>query len=749
MIRLTSSFCAICWLVLALAAGSEAHAQTATLAASSTTFAPAGGTITFTFSATFSGTAVVVLNVVAPAGWAYQPGTGEPSVKPNSGDTLGHIGSFDWANINPVSSPVSFTFVLTYPPGTTSGLVTSSAFLRPTGDASSKLQLAEIYLGAGVGPRITAQPVGQSAVAGATVSLSAQATGTPPLSYQWIKGPAPIAGATTATLTLPNVQLADAGIYALSISNSFGSTTSNAVALTTRSVPTTKLPASVAVSLGEDASFEVVASGSPPLSYQWNKDGAVIVGATTSVLTLISVQSNQAGRYTVTVSDADGSVTSESATLTVRSVPRVPLLLLHHPPDSSEVIPGSTASFSASALGQGPVRYQWLKGTVPVAGATTGTLTLRDVQLADAGTYTLAVSDSLRTVTSNPFTLTVLVAPTITRHPAAVTTKAGSEANFEVVGSGTPPLSYQWKKDGALIPGATTAALKLTAVQISQGGSYAVNVSNRAGSINSDGVMLTVSYSRIANLSVRANLDNSQTLIVGLVTSGRHPILARAIGPGMVPFGITSGFVADPRMTLVSQVSGVTVNQNDDWSPGLAATFASLGAFALTPGSKDAGLLQPVEGPHTIQVSGGGLVLVEVYDAESAGPIRLTNVSARNQVGTGENVLIAGFVIEGNDKRLVLIRGIGPALRENFGVSGALIDPKLEIFRQGNTKFEENDDWSGTLRPIFDQVGAFALRAGSKDAAMIVLLEPGAYTAQLSGVGGATGDGLIEVYEVP
>ncbi len=98
----------------------------------------------------------------------------------------------------------------------------------------------------------------------------------------------------------------------------------------------------------------------------------------------------------------------------------------------------------------------------------------------------------------------------------------------------------------------------------------------------------------------------------------------------------------------------------------------------------------------------------------------------------------------------MLIRGIGPALFDAFGVSGVLADPKLEVFRQADgSKIGENDNWDQALAATFDQVGAFRFKAGSKDAALLLTLPPGAYTAQVSGVGSTTGDGLVEVYEVP
>lgn len=256
---------------------------------------------------------------------------------------------------------------------------------------------------------------------------------------------------------------------------------------------------------------------------------------------------------------------------------------------------------------------------------------------------------------------------------------------------------------------------------------------------------------RIANLAVRTALESGQVLTVGFVTTGSKRLLARAVGPSLRTVAGIADFLPDPRICLIRQSTGATVAENDDWDAGLAPLCSSLGAFPLNAGSKDGALVYPVNGGHTAQIQGGGsgIVLVEVYDAESSSATRLTNVSARNHVGTGDNILIAGFVLNGTGTKSLLLRGIGPALRDLFGVSGALANPRLEIFRADGTRVAENDNWSPELAADFDRVGAFRFRDGSLDAALRVGLPAGAYTAQLSGVNQGTGDGLIEIYELP
>jgi hypothetical protein len=132
----------------------------------------------------------------------------------------------------------------------------------------------------------------------------------------------------------------------------------------------------------------------------------------------------------------------------------------------------------------------------------------------------------------------------------------------------------------------------------------------------------------------------------------------------------------------------------------------------------------------------------------TATPGRLVNISTRSPVGAGSDVLIGGFFIAGSTPKQVLVRAAGPALTGL--IADPLADPMIEIFDQDTGAIvESNDDWDAALAPVFNNVGAFGWTTGSKDAALLVTLDPGAYTAIAKGAGGGTGNALIEVYEVP
>ncbi len=264
-------------------------------------------------------------------------------------------------------------------------------------------------------------------------------------------------------------------------------------------------------------------------------------------------------------------------------------------------------------------------------------------------------------------------------------------------------------------------------------------------------------FAYLTNISVRTLAGGgSQTLIAGFaVGGGDKALLMRGIGPTLGDFGVT-GALVDPRLGLFS--GDEEIQTNDNWNSSDAATFNAVGAFALPSASLDASLTATLApDAYTVQITGNngttGISLPEIYDtalpSSSTGP-RLTNVSARSEVGTGAEVLVAGFVIGGTGTKSLLIRGIGPALA-TFGVQGTLADPQLTLFQSVDdvsTQIATNDDWdAGPVAPVAAQVGAFAISAGSLDAALLVDLAPGTYTVQLSGVANGTGVGLIEVYD--
>ncbi len=259
-------------------------------------------------------------------------------------------------------------------------------------------------------PAITIQPADQTVAVAQTATFSVAATGTAPLSYQWQKGTTPISGASAASYTTPATTSADNGSqFKVVVSNSAGSITSSAATLTVSSPSApviTQQPSNQTVTVGQTATFSVAATGTAPLSYQWEKGTTPISGATAaSYTTPATTSSDNGSQFKVVVSNSAGSITSSAATLTVSS-PSAPVITQQ--PSNQTVTTGQTATFSVTATGTAPLSYQWQKGTTAISGATAASYTTPATTSSDNGSqFKVVVSNSAGSKTSNSATLTV------------------------------------------------------------------------------------------------------------------------------------------------------------------------------------------------------------------------------------------------------------------------------------------------------------------------------------------------------
>lgn len=401
--------------------------------------------------------------------------------------------------------------------------------------------------------------------------------------------------------------------------------------------------------------------------------------------------------------------------------------------------------------------FQWRKNGVDLPGATQLALTLTNVSPADAGSYQVIATNLAGSTASAVAVLTVIPPPVITVQPANQALTDGQPLVLQATVTSASRLSYRWQRDGVDIPGATNATYNVSGVAPRDAGNYTAIISNPSGAVTTTAALVTVQWSRFVNLSVRTRAGASDAaLIVGFVVAGEtKPLLVRGTGPALTQFGVT-GALADPQ--LVVYRGGTVVANNDDWGTGqdaaqLASTAVRVGAFALPAASRDAALQRTLSGgAYTAHVFSAGTVagtaLTELYDADSLAAGRLVNLSARARVEGGDNILIAGFVVAGNTRKRVLVRGVGPGLSA-FGVTGVLANPRLAVFQNGVIPVATNDDWNADIAPSAAAVGAFPLTVGSRDAAIILLLDPASYTVQVTGVGDTSGNALVEIYELP
>jgi outer membrane protein assembly factor BamB len=273
---------------------------------------------------------------------------------------------------------------------------------------------------------------------------------------------------------------------------------------------------------------------------------------------------------------------------------------------------------------------------------------------------------------------------------------------------------------------------------------------------------------RLINLTARGVVGPGHALIGGFAVkgTGRKQVLVRAIGPTLQSFGVPNP-LPDPKVTV--HFGDVFTYPNDNWSEGVDAgeiekVSPIVGAFPLPVLSKDSALLfEPssflsfkVDFTQVVESVDGrsGIALFELYDSNQANiDCRLVNLSSRAQVGTGDNILIAGLFVAGSGKQRVLVRAVGPGLTQ-YGVTGVLQRPVITLFNADGVQLASNtgwttDGWKGDLVVASRIAGAFPLTDNSTDSAMILTLSQGAYTFLVTGVGGTTGEALVEVYALP
>jgi hypothetical protein len=337
-------------------------------------------------------------------------------------------------------------------------------------------------------PLITSQPQSHSVCAGESVTFSVTATDA--TGYQWRHNATNITGATGASYTLNGVTAADAGTYTVVVSNGAGSVTSDPAALTVGIAPVISgQPSSQSANVGGAVTFMVTATGAT--GYQWRKDGVSIAGATATAYTINPVSTGGVANYTVIVSNACGTVTSNSAALTVAGAPPPPpppAPTITVQPQSQSACPGTSVTFSVTAIDA--TAYQWRKNGSAIGGATLASFTIASADSTDDGSYDMVVGNASGAVTSDAALLSVGLRRTITVQPADQQVDEGAAVTFSV--TATNATEYQWRKDGVDVTGATAATYTLDAVTLSDAGAYDVRVGNACGSILSDAATLTV-----------------------------------------------------------------------------------------------------------------------------------------------------------------------------------------------------------------------------------------------------------------
>jgi len=330
-------------------------------------------------------------------------------------------------------------------------------------------------------PKIISQPRSLDVIEGQEAVFEVTATGGA-LSYSWRYNGKVIRDETQPRLVIASAQTSNQGAYVVTVFNSMGSVESIPATLTIINIPLiTEHPQNKNLNLGDLLNLNVTATGTPPLSYQWYKDGAPVPGATSPQLTIPDVTEADAGCYTVVVSNAAGKATSNPAKVTVKKEPPGTDIYLFNP---SLIHEDGKLYFVFEV--RGATIYN-------VEGSTDG------IHWNDAA-YTLTGEGKVKILASQQYVFyralaestPVDIAPEIISSPQDVDLFVGDKLDLSVTATGTPPLSYQWYKDGAPVPGATSPQLTIPDVTEADAGSYTVVVSNAAGKATSNPAKVTV-----------------------------------------------------------------------------------------------------------------------------------------------------------------------------------------------------------------------------------------------------------------
>lgn len=328
---------------------------------------------------------------------------------------------------------------------------------------------------------------------GTSLNITATASGLSPYSYQWYHNGNPILGATSNTLSIPNVDATHGGIYTCEVSNACGTTLSQGANVTILFNPVITLqPVKVSTCPGNNVQLSINNTGSSPFTYQWYFNGTPIVdipshisGANTPVLTITGMTYADTGSYYCTVSNTCSFATSSTVKITINVPPSIT-----NQPDSLSICNGQNALFAVTSSGDS-LYYQWYKNGISIPGATNSSLAFTPATYSDTANYTVNIYNTCGSIMSANAHLNMNIPPVIVSQPDSLSICNGQNALFTVGVTGDS-LIYQWFKNGAPIPGANLNSLAFTPALYADTGNYYLEVHNNCGNAVSQNALLNM-----------------------------------------------------------------------------------------------------------------------------------------------------------------------------------------------------------------------------------------------------------------
>ena len=514
----------------------------------------------------------------------------------------------------------------------------------------------------------------------------------------------------------------------------------NKASATVSIVSHTPDPSAVGAAVTVGVSVNLVAPGSGPVTGTVTvSDGTanctITLPATSCTLTPLS-----AGAKMINASYwGDSHVNAATASGVPHTVVRSDQSITFGTPPIVTV--GGTGSVSATATSGLPVAYSTASPTCSVhaasglvTGISTGSCTIAANQAGNGNYY--PAPQVTQVITIQPgFVLTVSKsgAGTVISSPAGIDCGATCSSSFNAAASVALTASAS---AGSFFAGWGGACSGIGACNVTMDATKSVTATFK----------LNTTIPRLANIATRMQvLTGADVLIGGFIIGGSQAktVVVRARGPSLTAAGVP-GALQNPLLQLFSGQTQIGVN--DDWQQATNAGTVLSSGFAPADARESAILTTLGPGAYTAIVSGAGgttgVGIVEVFEVDLP-EVPLINIATRGQVLTGADVMIGGFIIQGDSPQTVIVRARGPSLTA-LGVPGALQNPLLQLF-SGQTQIAVNDDWQTDTNAVQIQTRGFA-PSDARESAILVTLSPGAYTAIVTGAGSTTGVGIIEVF---